>query len=55
MATRERHSIVKEFIHDGIVLDGMHCSPEMLDSVKKFTFKEDDVLVATYSKSGRSA
>ena len=49
--TMANYKIPGEHIYDGIVF-GEIFPAEVLDAVKKFTFKEDDILIATYPKSG---
>ena len=45
------YKIPGEHIYDGIVF-GEIFPADVLDAVKKFTFREDDILIATYPKSG---
>ena len=45
------YKIPGEHIYDGIVFGEIFPS-KVLDEVKNFVFREDDILIATYPKSG---
>ncbi len=49
------HKVAEEFTHRGIVFTGLLGSPESLDEIKTLSFREDDIIVATYTKSGETA
>ena len=51
LLTMASYKIPGEHIYDGIVF-GEIFPAGVLDAVKKFPFKEDDILIATYPKSG---
>ena len=46
------HKVIGEHVYDGMTLS-YKCSPEVLDKVPDFEFRQDDVLIATYPKAGK--
>ena len=46
------YKIPGEHIYDGMVF-GEIFPADVLDAVKKFQFKDDDILIATYPKAGK--
>ncbi len=45
------HRIPGEHVYDGMVMGG-HFPAEVLDRVKTFEWRDDDVIVSSYPKSG---
>ena len=47
------HKLPGEHVYDGVLFFG-YSPPEVLDDVKEFPVREDDVFIVTYPKAGRS-
>ena len=45
------YSLPDTFVYDGITLT-IPFNPEVMDKVKIFPFRDDDIMVASYPKSG---
>jgi hypothetical protein len=47
-----QYSIPEEFYYEGILYTGVQCSPKMIDGARNLRLTPQDVIVATYPKSG---
>ncbi len=52
MSTVESWKVPGEYFFDGVRLLGTLLTPESVQHAKDFHFRQDDILVATYPKSG---
>ncbi len=43
-----------DYVIDGVHLTSLGFPPDQIKNVKEFKFFDDDVLIATYPKAGRS-
>ena len=51
LSTRFKHVLPGEHVYEGILFFG-YTPPDILDAVKEFEVRDDDVFLATYPKAG---
>ena len=51
--TRFKHVLPGEHVYEGILFFGF-TPPDILDAVREFEVRDDDVFLATYPKAGKT-
>lgn len=52
-SSRFSHVLPGEHLYDGVLFFG-YSPPDVLDAVKEFPVRDDDVFIVTYPKAGKS-